>query len=56
MIELYLDKDGNLHGEDESVLNPENLDYMETILKAQEKAKQQEDEEVRLRKKFLFNK
>jgi len=56
MIELYLNKDGELHGEEESVLNSENLDYMETLLKAQKQAKEQEDEEVRLRKKYLFNK
>lgn len=56
MIELYLNSDGALHGEDESVLNPENLDYIETLLKAQKQAKEQEDEEARLRKKFLFNK
>jgi hypothetical protein len=56
MIELYLNKDGELHGEEESVLNPENLDYMETLLKAQKQAKEQEEEEVRLRKKYLFNK
>lgn len=56
MAELYLNKNGELHGEEESVLNPENLDYMETLLKAQKKAQEQEEEEVKLRKKFLFNK
>jgi hypothetical protein len=29
---------------------------METLLKAQKQAKEQEEEEVRLRKKYLFNK
>jgi predicted ATPase len=56
MIELYLNSEGNLHGEEESVLSKESLDYMETILQANKKAKDKEDEEIRLRKKFLFNK
>lgn len=56
MVELYLNSDGDLIGEEQSVLNPENLDYMEALLNAQKKVKDQEDEEVRLRKKFLFNK
>jgi len=56
MIELYLNSEGNLHGEEESVLSKESLDYMETILSANKKAKDKEDEEIRLRKKFLFNK
>jgi hypothetical protein len=56
MVELYLNANGDLHGEEESVLNPENLDYMETLLQAQKKVKEQEEEEVKLRKKFLFNK
>ena len=54
MIELYLDKNGDLYGDEHSVLNPENLDMMEALIKAQKKAKDEEDEEIKLRKKFLL--
>jgi len=54
MIELYVNQDGDLIGEEQSVLNPENLDYMETLLKAQKTAQNQEEEEIRLRKKFML--
>ena len=54
MAELYLNKDGELHGEEESVLSKESLDYMETILTANKKAKDKEEEEIKLRKKFLL--
>lgn len=54
MIELYLDKNGELYGDEHSVLNPENLDMMEALIKAQNKAKDQEEEEIRLRKKFML--
>lgn len=56
MIKLYLNEQGDLIGEDQSVLSKENLDMMEVLLKAQNDVKDKEEEEIRLRKKFLFNK
>lgn len=56
MIELYLNKDGDLISEEESVLSPENLDLMETLLGIQKKAQDSENEEKRLRDKFIFGK
>lgn len=56
MIKLYLNEKGDLTGEEQSVLSKENLDMMEVLLKAQNDVKSKEDEEIRLRKKFLFNK
>ena len=54
MIKLYLNDQGDLIGEEQSVLSKENLDMMEAILKAQKKEKDKEDEEIKLRKKFLI--
>lgn len=54
MIELYLDKTGDLIGESQSVLNMENLELIETLLKTQKQAKEKEEEEIRLRKKFML--
>jgi hypothetical protein len=56
MLELYINKEGNLIGEEESVLSKENLDLMEVLLKSQKDAKDKEEEEIRLRKKFMLNK
>lgn len=56
MIKLYLNEKGDLIGEEQSVLSKENLDMMEVLLKAQNDVKSKEDEEIHLRKKFLFNK
>ena len=56
MIELYLNKEGDLISEEDSVLSPENLDLMETLLGIQKKAQDSENEEKRLRDKFIFGK
>lgn len=54
MIRLYLNDQGDLIGEEQSVLSKENLDMMEAILTAQKKEKDKEEEEIKLRKKFLI--
>lgn len=56
MIELYLNKSGDLISDDESVLSSENLDLMETLLGIQQKAQKSEKEEKRLRDKFILGK
>jgi len=53
IIELYVDKDGSLVSDEESVLSSENLEYMETLLGVQKQVKDKEDEEKRLKAKFL---
>jgi len=54
MIKLYLNDQGDLIGEEQSVLSKENLDMMEAILVAQKKEREKEEEEIKLRKKFLL--
>lgn len=56
MIELYLDKDGEVVSEKESVLSNENLELMETLLGIQKQIDGKEKEEARLRSKFLVKK
>jgi len=54
MIKLYLNEQGDLIGEEQSILSKENLDMMEAILTAQKKEREKEEEEIKLRKKFLL--
>jgi hypothetical protein len=54
MIKLYLNDQGDLIGEEQSVLSKENLDMMEAILSSQKKEREKEEEEIKLRKKFLL--
>jgi hypothetical protein len=56
MIKLYLDEQGDLINNEESILDPKNLEDMQQLLEAQEKIKQDDDVVTRLKKKFLLDK
>lgn len=53
MIKLYLDKKGELIDDQTSVLDPNNLTEMESLLKAQKSALREEKEEQSIRNKIL---
>lgn len=53
MIKLYLNEQGDLVDDQTSVLNPENLNQMETLLKASKKALYEEKEDNKVRNKLL---
>ena len=56
MVKLYLDEAGDLIHNEESILDPKNLEDMQQLLEAQEKIKQDDDVVTRLKKKFLLDK
>jgi len=56
MVKLYLDKDGDVVSEKESVLSNENLELMETLLGVQKQIDKKEKEDQRLRSKFMLKK
>lgn len=56
MIELYLDKDGEVVSDKESVLSNENLELMETLLGIQKQIDKKDKDEQKLRDKFLIKK
>jgi predicted ATPase len=56
MVKLYLDEQGDLIHNEESILDPKNLEDMQQLLEAQEKIKQDDDVVTRLKKKFLLDK
>jgi predicted ATPase len=53
IIKLYLNRDGDLIDDQASVLNPENLNQMEALLKASKKALFEEKEDNKVRNKIL---
>jgi hypothetical protein len=53
MIKMYLNIDGDLIDDQTSVLSPENLDKMETLLNASKKALYEEKEETKFRDKII---
>lgn len=53
IIKLYLNEDGGLIDDNSSVLNPENLNQMETLLRAQKRALYDEQEEQKLRNQII---
>tara|TARA_R110002020_G_scaffold201949_4_gene404899 strand:- start:14328 stop:15080 length:753 start_codon:yes stop_codon:yes gene_type:complete len=52
LISEYVNTDGELFGEEESILNPDNIDKLEQLVKEQEKARDKEETEKELYKKF----
>lgn len=54
MLKLYIDDNGDLISENESVLDIENLKDMQQLVDAQKKIKQDDDVAKRLKKKFLI--
>jgi len=53
IIKLYLNEEGGLIDENSSILNPENLNQMETLLRAQKKALYDEQDEQKLKNQIL---
>ena len=41
-----------MYGDEDSILNPENINELERLVEIQKKVKDQEDEEERLKQKF----
>jgi len=52
LISEYLDADGNLYGEEDTILNPEKLSEMEKLLKTQEQLAKEERKLKELYAKF----
>jgi len=52
LIAEYVAPDGGMHSEEDSVLNPNNIDELEQLLKQQTNAHESEEEEKELFKKF----
>jgi predicted ATPase len=52
LISEYLDPDGEIFGEEHSILNPNNLKEMESLVQQQKLAMEQEEKERELYKKF----
>jgi len=52
LIAEYVAPDGGMHSEEDSVLNPNNIDQLEQLLKQQTNAHESEKEEKELFKKF----
>ncbi len=52
LISEYIDPSGELYGEEHSILNPNNLDQLEELVKQQKAALEQEQKEKELFKKF----
>jgi len=53
IIKLYINKDGSVIDNDSSVLNPENLNQMETLLRAQKRALYDEQEEQKFKNQII---
>ena len=52
LIAEYVAPDGGMHSEEDSVLNPNNINELEQLLKQQTNAHESEKEEKELFKKF----
>jgi predicted ATPase len=52
IISQYLDPQGDLIGDEQSIFNPENLNELEALVKQQKAAKESEEKERDLYKKF----
>jgi len=52
LVGEYVTPDGDMYGDEHSILNPENLDELERLVKLQKEAKEHEDEQERLKQKF----
>ena len=48
----YVAPDGDMYGDEDSILNPDNLDELERLVKIQKEAQESEEEEERLKQKF----
>jgi len=55
MVKLYINNTGGLV-EDNAIFSTENIDMMESILKAQKKAEKEESEEKQILNKIIYNK
>lgn len=53
IIKLYINQDGDVIDNDTSVLNPESLNQMETLLRAQKRALYDEQDEQKLRNQII---
>lgn len=52
MVAEYVGPDGDMYGDEDSILNPENINELERLVNLQKQAKDQEEEEERLKQKF----
>ena len=52
MVAEYVAPDGDMYGDEDSILNPENIDELERLVELQKQAKDQEEEDDRLKQKF----
>jgi|TARA_R110001583_G_scaffold48281_4_gene151317 predicted ATPase len=52
LVAEYVSPDGDMYGDEDSILNPENINELERLVEIQKKVKDQEDEEERLKQKF----
>ena len=52
LVAEYVAPDGGMYGEEESILNPENIDDLERLVNLQKQAKEKEEEDQRLQQKF----
>ena len=52
LVAEYVAPDGGMYGEEDSILNPENLNDLERLVELQKQAHNKEEEEKRLRQKF----
>ena len=55
LISEYVTEDGGMYGEEHSILNPENISELEQLVKQQQLAKQAEEADKELFKKFDMN-
>lgn len=52
MVAEYIAPGGDMYGDEDSILNPENINELERLVNLQKQAKDQEEEEERLKQKF----
>jgi predicted ATPase len=52
LLAEYIAPDGGMYGEEDSILNPENIDDLEKLVELQKNAKDKEEEDQRLQQKF----
>ena len=52
LVAEYVAPDGGMYGEEDSILNPENIGDLEKLVNLQKQAKNKEEEDQRLQQKF----
>lgn len=52
MVAEYVTPDGNMYGDEESILNPNNIDDLESLVRMQKAELEREEKEKELFKQF----